>query len=158
MPDPVTQQWKFCHAAMEDAPILHALIAESVRVLSRTDYSDAQIVGCGGWSPRRTLCCGDNRPGRDACLLNPAQDAAKIRAIFMHPSFARRGLGRTILQFVERLAAQAGFRSLEMGATVTGAPLYAQEGYRKVKRMTIALHVLTGLSLSGQVQGLAPGV
>ena len=56
------------------------------------------------------------------------------------------------------LAAQAGFRSLEMGATVTGAPLYAQEGYRKVKRMTIALHVLTGLSLSGQVQGLAPGV
>ena len=67
-------------------------------------------------------------------------DAAKIRAIYVHPSFARRGLGKAILHFVEAEAMRAGFRALEMGATVTGAPLYAREGYREMERMEIPLH------------------
>ncbi len=97
------------------------------------------IVGCGGWSYRRTLCCGDDAPGRDASRLDAAREAAKIRAIYVHPSFARRGLGRAILHFVEAEAVRAGFHMLEMGATVTGAPLYAREGYCEIERMEVPL-------------------
>ena len=99
-----------------------------------------QMIGCGGWSARRTLCCGDNAPGRDDTLLDPMCDAAKIRAIYVHPLYARRGLGTAILHFVESEAIRAGFRRLEMGATVTGAPLYEREGYREVERLQIPLH------------------
>ena len=169
-----TNSWSFRLARLDDAPVLHDLIAASVRALSRSDYTEAQmdgsigtalgldtqliadqtyfvvecvgaatpgtIVGCGGWSYRKTLCCGDDAPERDASLLDPAGDAAKIRAIYVHPSFARRGLGKAILHFVEAEAMRAGFRALEMGATVTGAPLYAREGYREMERMEIPLH------------------
>lgn len=174
MLDSIKPLWSFRRATPADAPILHALIAASVRELSRADYSDAQmdgaigtalgldtqlildqtyfvvecaeattpgaVIGCGGWSARKTLCCGDNAPGRDDTLLDPAHDAAKIRGIYVHPSFARRGLGKAILHFVECEAIRAGFRSLEMGATVTGAPLYEREGYREVERTQIPLH------------------
>jgi GNAT superfamily N-acetyltransferase len=98
------------------------------------------VIGCGEWSARKTLCCGDNAAGRDDTLLDPACDAAKIRAIYVHPSYARRGLGTAILHFVEIEAMRAGFRRLEMGATVTGAPLYEREGYREVERTQIPLH------------------
>lgn len=117
------------------------LIADGTYYVVECAGADApgEIVGCGGWSARRTLCCGDDGPGRDASLLDPTRDAAKIRAIFVHSLFARRGLGTAILHFVEQEAMRAGFRLLEMGATVTGAPLYAREGYREVERMEIPL-------------------
>lgn len=115
------------------------------------------IVGCGGWSYRRTLCCGDDAPGRDASRMDPAREAAKIRAIYVHPSFARRGLGRAILHFVEAEAVRAGFHMLEMGATVTGAPLYAREGYREVERMEVALHNGAALPVIRMTKTVAAG-
>jgi GNAT superfamily N-acetyltransferase len=70
-------------------------------------------------------------------LLDPATDAAKVRAIFVHPRFARMGLGSTILAAAEDAAVQAGFRKLEMGSTLTGVALYALKGYREVDRVMV---------------------
>jgi len=91
--------------------------------------ADSLIVGCGGWSRRRTLYGGDQFAGREDSLLDPAWDAAKIRAFFVHPEWARRGIGGMILEACERAAIEAGFRRLEMGATLTGVPFYRAKGY-----------------------------
>ncbi|MGA3088959.1 MAG: GNAT family N-acetyltransferase [Terriglobales bacterium] len=88
-----------------------------------------QVVGCGGWSRRKTLFGGDQFAGREDSLLDPATDAAKIRAFFVHPEWARRGIGGMILQACENAAREAGFRRLEMGATLTGVPFYRAKGY-----------------------------
>ena len=98
-----------------------------------------RLAGCGGWSRRKTLCGSDQAPGRDAGLLDPSQDAAKIRAIFVHPDFARRGLGSAILAHVEAQAVTAGFRRFEMGSTLTGVPLYRLKGYVEAEKLGIAL-------------------
>jgi Acetyltransferase (GNAT) domain len=87
------------------------------------------VVGCGGWSKRKTLYGGDQFVGREEALLDPATDAAKIRAFFIHPAWARRGLGGMILEACEKAAASSGFRRLEMGATLTGVPFYRAKGY-----------------------------
>ncbi len=87
------------------------------------------IVGCGGWSFRRTLFGADHGPARETTKLDPKVDPAKIRAIFVHPEWARRGLGTMILEHCEEAAARAGFRALEMGSTLTGVPLYTLRGY-----------------------------
>lgn len=87
------------------------------------------LVGCGGWSKRKTLFGGDQCAGREDSLLDPAKDAAKIRAFFVHPAWARRGIGGKILEACEAAAAAAGFRRLEMGATLTGVPFYRAKGY-----------------------------
>jgi GNAT superfamily N-acetyltransferase len=87
------------------------------------------VVGCGGWSNRKTLYGSDHWLNREKALLDPVTDAAKIRAIFVHPEWARRGLGTLILEHCEEAAKQAGFRSLEMGSTLTGVPLYSLKGY-----------------------------
>uniref|UniRef100_E6QMR0 GCN5-related N-acetyltransferase n=1 Tax=mine drainage metagenome TaxID=410659 RepID=E6QMR0_9ZZZZ len=100
---------------------------------------EMRIAGCGGWSRRKTLCGSDQAPGRDAGFLDPGQDAAKIRAIFVHPDFARRGLGSAILAHVEAQAVAAGFRSFEMGSTLTGVPLYRLKGYVAMETFGIAL-------------------
>jgi len=97
------------------------------------------IVGCGGWSHRKTLFGSDHGPDRESALLDPAVDAAKIRAIFMHPQWARRGLGSLILEHCESAAQAAGFRRLEMGSTLTGVPLYTLRGYREVERVNVPL-------------------
>jgi len=97
------------------------------------------LAGCGGWSKRRTLFGADRGPGREPELLDPAIDAAKVRAIFVHPDFARRGLGSLILAHVEAAAAAAGFRHYEMGSTLTGVPLYKLKGYVEVERITVPL-------------------
>jgi GNAT superfamily N-acetyltransferase len=89
----------------------------------------ARIVGCGGWSRRKTLFGSDGGPNRQGEFLDPKTDAAKIRAIFVHPDFARRGLGTLILKHCEDAAASAGFTRLEMGSTLTGIPLYKLKGY-----------------------------
>ena len=91
--------------------------------------SQTVIVGCGGWSRRRTLYGGDQWVGREDSLLDPAVDAAKIRAFFVHPEWARRGVGGMILEACEEAVLAAGFRRLEMGATLTGVPFYRAKGY-----------------------------
>jgi GNAT superfamily N-acetyltransferase len=96
-------------------------------------------AGCGGWSKRKTLFGADRGPGREPELLDPATDAAKVRAIFVHPDFARRGLGSLILAAVENAASQAGFRRFEMGSTLTGVPLYRLKGYVEMERIAVPL-------------------
>jgi GNAT superfamily N-acetyltransferase len=97
------------------------------------------LAGCGGWSKRKTLFGADRGPGRAPELLDPATDAAKVRAIFVHPKFARQGLGSLILERVEVEAWAAGFRRYEMGSTLTGVPLYQLKGYVEVERIGVPL-------------------
>jgi GNAT superfamily N-acetyltransferase len=103
------------------------------------DGAKLTLAGCGGWSKRRTLFGADHGPGREPELLDPATDAAKVRAIFVHPDFARRGLGSLILATVENAAHEAGFRSFEMGSTLTGVPLYRLKGYTETERIAVPL-------------------
>ncbi len=99
----------------------------------------ALLVGCGGWSRRRTLYGGDQWAGREDSLLDPAKDAAKIRAFFVHPAWARRGIGGMILEACEAAARAAGFRRLEMGATLTGVPFYRAKGYVELEAAEVPL-------------------
>ena len=87
------------------------------------------LAGCGGWSRRATLYGGDRSPGRDAALLDPSRDAARIRAMYTHPAFARRGVGRLILALCEDAARAEGFQRAELMATMAGEPLYRSCGY-----------------------------
>ncbi len=151
-------------ATLDDRPALERLIAESARGLSRPDYTDAQveaalgsafgvdseliadgtylvaegegrIVGCGGWSFRRTLFGSDTQAGRRSDLLDPACDSARIRAFFIHPEWARRGIGRAILERCEAEACSHGFRSAELMATLPGVRFYRALGYTGEKRV-----------------------
>jgi GNAT superfamily N-acetyltransferase len=145
-------------ALLDDVPVLERLIAESARGLSRRDYSDEQIeaalagalgvdtqlvrdqtyfvaaaggeiVGCGGWSWRRTLFGGDARGGREPDPLDPARDAARVRAFFVRPDWARRGIGRALLERCEAEAVRHGFRTAELMATLPGERLYRRHGW-----------------------------
>jgi GNAT superfamily N-acetyltransferase len=105
---------------------------------SRADEFPAEaapplLIGCGGWSKRKTLFGGDQCAGREDSLLDPARDAAKIRAFFVHPAWARRGIGGRILGACEAAAQAAGFWRLEMGATLTGVPFYRAKGYLELE-------------------------
>ena len=100
---------------------------------------DREAVGCGGWSRRRTPFGGDHAPSRDASLLDPQREPARIRAFFVDPRYARRGIGRSILAACERDARQAGFGSLELVATLGGEPLYAACGFTAGERFDVAL-------------------
>jgi GNAT superfamily N-acetyltransferase len=97
------------------------------------------IVACGGWSKRKTLFGGDQWSGRQDDLLDPAKDAAKIRAFFVRPECARRGIGTMILDACEAAAKAAGFRRLEMGATLSGVPFYAARGYVAIEHVAVPL-------------------
>src|ERR1700722_9874262 len=145
-------------ATLADIPALNALIARSARGLSTRDYrpeqiegalrgafgvdsqlladetyfvvEDAgQIVGCGGWSFRSTLFGGDARVGRDSSPLDPRTQAAKIRAFFVDPLCARRGIGTLLLERCEKEALAQGFSQVELMATLPGVKLYAARGY-----------------------------
>lgn len=109
----------------------------------RTEAGDAIAIGCGGWSFRKTLFGSDHGPGRETALLDSLldsrTDAAKIRAIFVHPEWARRGIGTLILKHCEEAEAAAGFRRFEMGSTLTGVPLYRQKGYVETERIEVPL-------------------
>jgi GNAT superfamily N-acetyltransferase len=94
---------------------------------------DGEIAGCGGWSRRATLYGGDQTPGRDAALLDPSRDPARIRAMYTAPAFARRGVGRRILAVCEQDAHAEGFRTLELVATMSGRPLYESYGFVPVE-------------------------
>ncbi|WP_263416787.1 GNAT family N-acetyltransferase [Terriglobus albidus] len=96
---------------------------------------DGTFAACGGWSRRKTLYGGDAQvEAKEPELLDPAKDAAKIRAIFVHPDHARKGLGSLVLRTAEEAAAAEGFRELEMGATLTGYPVYLKHGYVEIER------------------------
>jgi GNAT superfamily N-acetyltransferase len=104
------------------------------------EASDGTLAACGGWSWRKTLYGGDHHhASRDADALDPATDAAKVRAFFVHPAWARRGLGRRLLHACEQAAWDAGFRRCEMGATLSGVPLYERQGYRRTADILVEL-------------------
>ena len=109
------------------------LVAEDI------SQPDPTIVACGGWSKRKTLYGGDQYAGREDSLLDPAHDAAKIRAFFVHPKFARRGIGSMILEACEDAARAAGFVRFEMGATLSGVAFYKAKGYVEVENQAVPL-------------------
>lgn len=127
------------------------LVADGTYFVAEAEPDDAElaeaktagaipaIAGCGGWSKRKTLYGSDHWTGREDALLDPLQDAAKIRAFFIHPAWARRGVGSMILEACEVAARAAGFTRYEMGATLTGAKLFGVKGYVAVKHIEIPL-------------------
>jgi GNAT superfamily N-acetyltransferase len=110
-----------------------------VAEIEAPESAKPEIVACGGWSKRKTLYGGDQFAVREDSLLDPRRDAAKIRAFFVHPDFARRGIGSMILEACESAAAAAGFTRLEMGATLSGVPFYRAKGYLEVENQSAAL-------------------
>jgi GNAT superfamily N-acetyltransferase len=171
-------------ATPDDIPALRNLIEQSIRGLQADDYTAAQIqgaighalgldtqliedgtyfvteadgevAGCGGWSMRKTLFGSNHGPNRSLEMLDPATDAARIRAIFVHPRFARRGLGSLLLAHCEGAAMAAGFTRFQMGATLTGVPLYTLKGYRATERIEVPLpngEVLPVISMSRELE------
>lgn len=116
------------------------LIADGIYYVAEArDVENKALVGCGGWSWRKTLYGGDQWVKREDALLDPARDAAKIRAFFVHPSWARRGIGGTILEACEAAARAYGFHRLEMGATLPGVPFYRAQGYVEVEQAEVPL-------------------
>jgi GNAT superfamily N-acetyltransferase len=117
------------------------LITDGTYFVAETGSDDGTnlIVACGGWSKRKTLFGSDHREGREDALLDPAKDAAKIRAFFVHPDWTRRGIGTQILETCESAARDASFTHFEMGATLTGVPLYEVRGYVIVERIEVPL-------------------
>lgn len=103
------------------------LVADGTYLVAEDDAGD--ILGCGGWSRRATLFGGDRFAGRQSGLLDPSRDAAKIRAFFVAPHAARRGVGAALLNACESAAAAAGFTRTELMATLPGEPFYAAHGY-----------------------------
>ncbi|HET6158471.1 MAG TPA: GNAT family N-acetyltransferase [Dongiaceae bacterium] len=97
---------------------------------------EGALAGCGGWSRRATMYGGDVSPGRDPALLDPARDAARVRAMYTHPSFVRRGVGRLILARCEEAARAEGFTRTELVATMAGLPLYVACGYQPVEHFS----------------------
>ena len=150
-------------AGPEDIPALEAVMAASIAELQRGFLTPAQIqasrtimgldrqliadrtyfvveadgtiAGCGGWSRRATLYGGDHSPGRDAAVLDPETDPARVRAMYTHPSFARRGVGRLILELCEAAAKAEGFTRLELMATLSGRELYSRCGYLEIEHI-----------------------
>ncbi len=97
--------------------------------------ADEQIVGCGGWSRRATMYGGDQTSGRSAALLDPDKDPARIRAMYTHPNYTRRGIGRLIISLCEKAAKADGFTRLELVSTLSGEPLYRACGFEIYERI-----------------------
>jgi GNAT superfamily N-acetyltransferase len=128
-----------------EARIVDALSEAETTARRKNPGSGWVIAGCGGWSKRKTLYGSDHWTGREDTLLDPKRDAAKIRAFFIHPAWARRGVGSKILAACEAAARAAGFTSYEMGATLTGAKLFGAKGYLVVENIEVPLK--NGLTL-----------
>lgn len=117
------------------------LIADGTYLVAEATSAEGEpvIAGCGGWSKRKTLYGGDVWAAREDSLLDPSCDGAKIRAFFIHPAWARRGVGTLLLEACEEAARAAGFTRYEMGATLTGAKLFGVKGYVALERIEIPL-------------------
>lgn len=167
-PASAASAWKPRPAREDDVSELEALIPDSVRTLQAAYYSTAQmeaalgpifgvdrqlirdgtyfvveeerrIVGCGGWSLRRSMYGSDQGRQEEDLRLDPAVDAARIRAFFVHPAWARRGIGLSIMNACEQAITAAGFRKVEIVATLAGEPLYASFGCTVVERFEIPM-------------------
>ena len=114
------------------------LVAD-IELQNRQSQDTPEIVACGGWSKRKTLYGGDQYTAREDSLLDPARDAAKIRAFFVHPNWARRGIGSLILEACENAARETGFTRLEMGATLSGVVFYKAKGYAALENLEAPL-------------------
>ena len=130
---------------LDDAQIAasHAVMGLDTQLVADRTYfvieDDGRLAGCGGWSRRATLYGGDHSTAlRDEALLDPIRDAARVRAMYTHPDFARRGVGRLILSLCEAAAAAEGFARVELMATLSGEPLYRACGYREIERTAAA--------------------
>ena len=155
-------------ATLDDVPRLTEVMDAAISELQRAYLDDAQIeasravmgidtqliddgtyfvietpggdvAGCGGWSRRATMYGNDHSPGRDAKLLDPAVDAARVRAMYTNPAYARRGVGRLVLELCEAAAAAEGFTRLELVGTLAGEPLYTAYGFAPLERLDASL-------------------
>jgi GNAT superfamily N-acetyltransferase len=160
--------WFLRLATLDDVPALEVLIPLSVRKLQAETYSGLQIeaalgtvfgvdrqlildgcyyvahdgpaiVGCGGWSRRKTLFGSDHSGVKDDSFLDPATEPARVRAFFVHPDWARQGIARAILAQCEAAAAAMGFRTLELAATLAGIPFYTVAGFAPLETIPVAL-------------------
>lgn len=117
----------------------HAVMGIDNQLIADRTYfiveRDGELAGCGGWSYRETLFGGDHSAGRNARLLDPQIEPARIRAMYTHPDHVRQGVGRLILDLCERAAAEAGFANVEMMATLAGEKLYAACGYVPIEHV-----------------------
>ena len=135
------------------------LVADGTYLVAEGQAACARIiVGCGGWSYRKTLFGSDHAPVRENDFLDPATDAAKIRAFFIHPDWSRRGIASKILEACESAARAAGFSRFEMGATLTGVPLYLARGYHIVERIEVPLYNGAALPIVRMAKSDAPSV
>jgi len=122
-------------AAKESMGVDKTLIEDGSYFLIETIHAGEKVlVGCGGWGKRKTLYGGDHTKGRDDSFSDPERDAARIRAMYTHPDWIRRGIGSLLLDLGEAAARQAGFKTIELGSTVPGEPLYLARGYVEVGR------------------------
>ncbi len=122
-------------AAKETMGVDKTLIEDGTYFLIETVHEGRLVlVGCGGWGKRKTLYGGDHTVGRDDSLSSPSTDAARIRAMYTHPQWTRKGIGTLLLELGEEAARKAGFMTIELGSTVPGEPLYRVRGYVEVDR------------------------
>ena len=122
-------------AARASMGVDQSLVGDGTYFLIETEVDGASVlVGCGGWGKRRTLYGGDHTAGRDDSLSDPEVDAARIRAMYTHPDWTRQGIGTLLLDLGEDAARLAGFKTIELGSTVPGEPLYIARGYREIDR------------------------
>ena len=123
-------------AAKETMGVDMTLIEDGTYFIIETvKDGESCIVGCGGWGKRRTLYGGDHTVGRDDSFSDPAIEPARIRAMYTHPDWTRCGVGTYLLEVGEQAAREAGFKTIELGSTVPGEPLYLARGYREFERV-----------------------
>lgn len=125
------------NAAQETMGVDRTLIVDKTYfVIETVRGSETIMIGCGGWGKRKTLYGGDHTVGRDDAFSVPAIDPARIRAMYTHPGWIRRGIGTLLLNLGETAAREAGFSTIELGSTIAGEPLYLKRGYVEVSRET----------------------
>jgi GNAT superfamily N-acetyltransferase len=181
------QNWQPRLARESDIAALEVLIPHSVRKLQASYYSErqmeaalgtifavdrqlirdgtyfiveheTQIVGCGGWSKRLAVCGGDHDRPEPGPEIDRRCDAARIRAFFVHPDWARQGIGRSILKASEQASIAAGFSKAELVATLAGEPLYAACGYSVVERYQLEAAGVVMLPVVRMTRNLHPNL